>query len=120
MADKGYIDSAINGLRDAVNLKRAFYHVVDTLRVGLPGHQKRGVNLQWYQLNSTTPVTASEEFSVVHGLDEAPGVIFPVVALTSSGGQLVPLTVARPADARRIYLRSTSTSAAFTVFVEKA
>jgi hypothetical protein len=88
------------------------------LRVGLPGHQKPAENFSWFQLDGVTSSNANQEFSIAHGQTVAPRVAFPCIDLTSSGTQLVALTVARAADARRVYFRSGSTSAAFTIFVE--
>jgi hypothetical protein len=120
VADIGIVRSYLGGLPD--NVKKAlgdiFTYVLPNIRVGLPGHQKPAENLAWIQLNGTTPSTGLTEFSIAHGLGGAPRVAFPCLDLTSSGTQLIPLICSRPADSRRVYLRSTSTSASFTVFVE--
>jgi hypothetical protein len=58
------------------------------------------------------------EFSVRHGLGAAPHTLIPVVDLTQEGATLVPLTVSKAADAERIYLKSSSTGAVITFFVE--
>jgi len=86
--------------------------------VGLPGHQKPAENLSWLQLDFTTSTTANTEFSVAHGLANAPRVAFPCIDLTSSGTQMVTLKTTRAADAHRVYLASSSTNAAGTLFVE--
>lgn len=120
MADLGAATSFLGGLPE--DQKRAFKglltYLLNNWRVGLPGHLKRAENMQWVQLDFITSATASQEFSVAHGLNVAPRVAFPCLDLTSSGTQMVPLYTTRPADTKRVYLRSSSTSAAGTVFVE--
>jgi hypothetical protein len=114
MADIGGVKSFLGGLEADTKkaLEGAFTYVLNNLRVGLPGHQKRGDNLQWIQLDGVTSSVANQEFSIAHGF------AFPCLDLTSSGTQLVNVTNARVADNRRVYLRSASTSAAFTIFIE--
>lgn len=117
MASKGRIDVALNALPPEyrVPLRDAFYHVMDAWKVG---SGDRAENAQWYRITSTTASVALEEFSVAHGLGSAPLQVFPVLDLTQIGSQLVPLQVARAADAQFVYLRSASTSAVFTILVE--
>lgn len=120
MATPGYVRGLLGSLPD--DLRRAlgnvFEYTLANWRVGLPGHQKRAENAQWIQLDGTTPSTANTEFSIAHGLGTAPRVAFPCLDLTSSGTQMIPLVNSRTADGSRVYFRSSSTSAAFTLFVE--
>lgn len=120
MADIGFLRGLFAGLPTETRRIFAVFieYAFSNLRVGLPGHQKPAENMAWVQLNGTTSATANSEVSIVHGLAEAPRVLFPVVGLTSSGGSLVNLTVTRPADSKRVYLSSPSTAASFVVFVE--
>lgn len=120
MADIGAVRGLLGGLPDAVKktMGDVFTYVLPNLRVGLPGHQKPAENLAWIQLDGTTSSVALTEFSIPHGLQAAPRVAFPCLDLTSSGTQLIPLVCSRAADSRRVYFRSTSTSAAFTIFIE--
>lgn len=120
MANSGYVLGKLRGLPENVRgiMTEVFTYVLPNIRVGLPGHQKPAENLAWIQLDGVTSSVASQEFTIAHGLAVAPRVAFPCLDLTSSGTQLVPLVCSRAADARRVYLRSTSTSAAFTCFVE--
>ena len=53
-----------------------------------------------------------------HGIGIAPKWLVPVLDLTKVNAQLVPLQVSRAPDANRIYLKSTSTSAVFSAFIE--
>lgn len=120
MADIGFVRGYLGGLPD--NVKKAltdvFTYVLPNIRVGLPGHQKPAENLAWIQLDGVTSTTANQEFTIAHGLTMPPRVIFPCVDMTSSGTQLVRLYTTRPADSKRLYLRSPEVNAAFTCFAE--
>lgn len=117
MADKGYVDSLLNRADDATKaiFKPIFDHVLSAFRIG---NGDKATNFQWYRLEGTTDAVANTEFSIEHGIGAAPSLLIPVLDLTSSGAQLVPLTVSRAADSKRVYLKSSSTSAAFTCYVE--
>jgi hypothetical protein len=120
MADLGYIDGKLRGLSDDVSkriLLDIFTHLVKSgIAIGEPVHQTRSKNLTATFLTSTT-ATSTGEFSIVHGLESAPQYAIPVVDLQQAGAQLVPLRVTRAADARRVYLQSTSTRASFVLLV---
>lgn len=120
MADLGALRSFFGGLPSDLKLSLSNFtnYAFRNLRVGLPGHLKPAENMSWVQLDGVTSSVASQVFSIAHGLGSAPRVAFPCLDLTSSGTQMVPLVSDRVADATRVYLRSTSTSAAFTMFVE--
>ncbi len=120
MADKGTVELILNTLPTAQRrpIGDAIKHVMETWRQGQPDDGDRATNGQLYIRSSTTPSTAGTEFSIVHGLGSAPTAIYPVLFLDSTVHQLVPLQVSRAADATRIYLKSTSTNAAFSVWVE--
>lgn len=120
MADPGYVKSLLGGLpADQRSLfGQVFEYVLGNLRVGLPGHQKRAENTQWYELDITTPATANEEFTVAHGLNVVPRVAFPAIDLTTVGSGMATLVTTRAADSKRLYLSSPSTNVALTLFVE--
>jgi hypothetical protein len=120
LADSGYIRGQLGSFQgqQKTALETIFTYVLNNLRVGLPGNQKRAENLQWYQLDATTPASANEEFSIAHGLNAAPRLVVPVLDVTQTGNAFVPLAVTRPADAKRIYLESTFTNTPITIFVE--
>jgi hypothetical protein len=99
-------------------ISAAFRYVLNNLTAGAVEPGRRAKNFQWYWLQGTTPAVANTEFSIAHGLQKVPNIILPVVPLSEIGAQLVPLTVSRAADANRIYLRSSSTSAAITLLLE--
>lgn len=114
---RGYISTILNPLE--ASLKRvlipAFDYLQDNWRLGTG---TRATNAQWYRIESTTASVANTEFSVAHGLGVAPHTLIPVLDLTQVGANLVPLTVSRAADTERIYLKSSSTGAVVTFFVE--
>lgn len=120
MADASYIKSLFGGVDEAVKkaADQAFTYLLGNLKIGPFNQNRRSLNFQWYWLQGTTHPNANTEFSIAHGLGRAPSVILPVIALDQIGSQLVPLQVSKAPDASRIYLKSSSTSAAFTVLVE--
>lgn len=113
----GYVDTLLNALPAETKriLTQVFDYVGNNWKVGTG---PRATNAQWYRLESTTASVANVEFSVKHGLGVAPHTLIPVVDLTQAGATLVPLTVSQAADAERVYLRSSSTNAIITFFVE--
>lgn len=120
MADLGYLKGLIRGIPDAktrVVMEQVVTHIVENLRFGVPDHQSRAENFQLYFQESTTAPSTSEA-SFTHGLTSAPKLAIPVLDLQQPGSQLVPLEVTRVADTRRVYLKSTSTSARFMVLIE--
>ena len=74
--------------------------------------------MAWVQVDGVTSSVADTEVAVVHNLGSAPRVAFPCLDLGTVGAQMVPLKVTRAADTSRLYVSSSSTSAAFTIFVE--
>lgn len=119
MADIGAIKSYLGSLPadTKLALEQVFTYLLNNLSLGSVEHQTRATNLQAYYLTGTTHADAQVEFSIAHGLQAAPNVLVPVVGLNAVGAQIVPLQVSRAADAKRIYLKSSSTSAAFAVLV---
>jgi len=119
VADIGSVESEFGALptdhRRA--LVAAFRYVLRNLSFGAVEHQTPATNFQAYYLTGTTSSNANTEFSIAHGLNSAPHVLLPVLDLSAVGGQLVPLTVSRAADDKRVYLKSSSTSAAIAVLV---
>lgn len=121
MAVPGYAEALLGGLPGDVKrvLTEVFRYIVPNGRFGPVEHQTKSESFQAYYLNSTTPSDTSE-FSVVHGLGRTPYSLVPVLSLESSAVHLVRLTVTRPADGQRIYLKTDagSTNRAFSVLVE--
>ena len=119
MAAIGYIEQLLNRLPSEQRrpLVTAFQYLLDNLRFGLRGDRVRAENLQGYRFDAVTPAVADTEFSIAHGLGSAPYLVLPVLPL-EEGAQVVPLVVTRAPDAERVYLRSSSTHAAISIYVE--
>lgn len=117
MAVKGYVDQLLNGISQELRypLQQAFHYVMDGWRLGTGA---KAENALWYRVHGTTAATANTEFAIVHGLSQAPSQLLPILDLTQIGSQVVPLVVSRAPDAERLYLKSSSTSAAITLMVE--
>jgi hypothetical protein len=117
VANKGYVDSLINGLPTEMRnpVGSAIKYLMDNWRVGTG---TRAANAQWYRVTATTASVANTEFAVKHGLSSPPAQLFPVLDLAQINSQLVPLTVSRAPDATYLYLKSSSTSAPFSMLVE--
>lgn len=119
MADIASVEAECGAL--PTDQKRAivasFRYVLRNLSFGAVEHQKPATNFQAYYLTGTTSSNAQTEFSIAHGLGSAPSVLLPVMDLSAIGSQLVPLQISRAADDKRIYLKSSSTSAAIAVLV---
>lgn len=117
MAAKGEVDRQLNTLAPDVKrpLIETFHYVMSN---GTLGSQAKAENFLWYRITSTTASVANTEFSVAHGMDHAPTTLIPVLDLTAVDAQLVPLTVSRAPDMKRVYLKSSSTSAVFTAYLE--
>lgn len=120
MADPGYVRQYLGAFEGSQRsaLDTIFTYLLGNLRWGLPGDAKRVENAQFYELDVTTPADAATEFSVAHGFPNAPRLVVPVLDVTQAGNRFVGLTVTRPADSKRLYLKSDSTSAQITLFVE--
>lgn len=120
MADIGYIETELGGEdpRRKKGLVNSFRYLLNNLVLGAPEHGKRAKNFQWYRFDVTTSSVANTEFSFSHGLGQTPTAVIPVLPLDSVGARTVNLEVTRAADASRVYLKSASTSAPITVYVE--
>ena len=118
MADIGAIKAELASFEGTQksSLLNIFTYILNNLAFGAVEHQTRASNFQMYYLESTTAASTGE-FSIAHGLGSAPSVLLPVLPLNSVGAQVVPLQVTRAADDKRVYLKSSSTSAAFAVLV---
>jgi hypothetical protein len=117
MANKGNIDRLINALPADLRypLQSAFYDVLDNFRWGTSPKSENG---RWFRFTSTSAATANTEFTVAHGLNAAPTQLIQLLDLSLVNSQLIPLSVSRAADSQRIYLKSPSTSAVFTLLAE--
>lgn len=119
MAALGGLETLLGGLDTDTKkvLTQLLRELVPNLRFGPVDSGTKCENFQGYSLTSTT-ASSTGEFSVAHGLARQPYRAIPTLDLTSSGHQLVPLVTTRPADAQRIYLKSSVTNAVFSLYVE--
>jgi hypothetical protein len=117
VADRGYIKQLLNRLETAVKtpLEQAFDHTLTSFRLG---QGPKASNFAWYLYSSTTAADANTEFSIAHGQVSAPSKLIPFLDLEQIGSQIVPLTVSRAPDASRVYLKSSSTGAVFSILME--
>ena len=120
MADIAFVEAAFGAVDKEVKKAsvEAHRYVLNNLTIGAPEDTRRAKNFQWYRFDATTSSVANTEFSIAHGLGRTPTMILPVLMLANEGAQMVPLQVSRAADMNRIYLKSSSTSAAISVLVE--
>jgi hypothetical protein len=118
--DLGYVVSELAAIKDQEArraLQRIFTHMIQDVRFGEPDHQTKALNFGAYYQASTT-AGSTGEFSIPHGMTTTPRLAIPVLNLNQEGAQVVPLQVSRVADGKRIYLKSTSTSASIFLLVE--
>jgi hypothetical protein len=76
------------------------------------------VNIQGAFLHGTTPAIAGDEFTIAHGFGRTPYLAVAVMRLDTVGSSVVPLTVSREADDKRIYLTSTIADAPVSLATE--
>lgn len=120
MASVGGLLQIFGGLE--ANVKKALTEFVNAampnLRIG-PIDTAKAENFAAFKLTSTT-AASTEEFSIEHGIGRAPYLALPVMDLSAIGSRLVPLTVTRAADARRMYFKTEagSTNTVFSLYVE--
>ena len=119
MSQPGVVETLLGGLDSGVRraLVEVFRYLVPNHRLGPIDHGRKLENFRGYYLQSTTPASTGE-FSIVHGMGEAPYLIVPVLPVDVAGAKLVPLEVSRAADRMRIYLKSSVVSAPFTIWAE--
>lgn len=117
MAAFGNVDRILNALDASIRvpITAAFEYVMRELSLG---DSAKADNFLLFRVSGTTSGTANAEFSIAHGMDHAPTKLIPFLQLDAAGGQIVALKVSRASDARRIYLTSPSTGAAFVAYLE--
>jgi hypothetical protein len=74
VADLGYMLTIARGIPDEKTrnaVVQIVTHLSGNIRIGVPEHQTRAVNLQAYFLQSTTPASTGE-FTIAHGLPSTP------------------------------------------------
>jgi hypothetical protein len=117
MSAPGYVAQLLNSLdADTRTVLTTIFDYV--MRENALGDTTKAENFNWFRIEGTTSTSANTEFSVEHGLDHVPSKLIPIVPLDTANAQLVPLTVSRAADARRIYLKSASVGVTFQAYLE--
>jgi hypothetical protein len=121
VASVGYVRALLGGLPETTKrvFVQVFEHVLGNLRFGPVEHQTRAENHQIYHLSSTT-ASDTGEFSILHGLPQAPHLVLQTLDPSLPGAQTVVLEIARAADSKRLYLKAKagSTNAPFSLLVE--
>jgi hypothetical protein len=108
VADLSYVKALTRGITDEKTrsvLDQIFTHILSNIRIGVPEHQTRAVNLQCYFEASTT-ASDTGVFTIAHGLPSPPHYAIPILELDQVGSKAGFLTVAQAADSKRIYLRA--------------
>jgi hypothetical protein len=122
MADLGFIESEIRSWPAALQptALRIFRAILRDIRFGHPNGDAAdpALNLGGAFLHGTTPATPGTEFSIPHAFGRTPYLATPVLRLDAVGSSVVPLTVSRAADAKRVYFTSTEADAPVSLFVE--
>lgn len=117
MAAPGYVAQLINSL--PVDFRATLNTIFEyVMRENSLGANTKAENFSWFRVEGTTASVANTEFSVNHGMDHAPSKLIPILPLDVVNAQIVPLQVARAADVRRIYLKSSVAGATFSAYLE--
>lgn len=122
MASLSLVQAKLNALPAALRapMLEIFTAILRDVRFGHPlGEQPDPcTNFGAGFFTATTAAIGGDEFTVTHGFGRVPYLAIPVLPLDSVGSQIVPLTVTRAADDRRIYLSSPTASADICLVVE--
>lgn len=120
MAKASYVEALAGGLDSTLRraLRAIFDYVLRNLRFGRYEASKPSENFQAYFYTATTDAVANTEFSIAHSLGRTPYLLIPVLPLDVVNAQIVPLKVTKAADAQRVYLSSSTTSAVIHVLIE--
>lgn len=122
MADLGFVLSEVKSLPEAERptFTRIFTNILKEMRFGHPvGEQPDAcVNFGGGFFHGTTPATPGDEFSITHGFGRVPYLAIPLLLLDTVGSSVVPLTVSRAADDKRVYFTATIASAPISVYIE--
>lgn len=120
MADFGYITREVASLPKELrpSFLRIFQAILRDLRLGHPADATAATNFGGAFYEFTTPATPGDTFTIAHQFGRAPYLAIPVLPLDTVNATLVPLTVQRAADEKRIYLTSSVASATGIVYLE--
>lgn len=120
--DLGYAEAEIRSLPEALRpaMLRLFRALLRDLRFGHPSGDALdpAMNFGGAFLHGTTPAIVGTELTLPHSFGRTPYLAMPVLLLDAVGSRVVPLTVSRVADSKRIYVTSTIASAPISVYCE--
>ncbi len=122
MSDLGSVESEINSL--PVELRptflRIFRSILKDMRFGHPNGSGTDPCLNFGAgfFHGTTPSSPGDEFTIAHGFGRTPYLASPVLLLDTVGSSMVPLTVSRVADDKRVYFTSTIADAPVSLVIE--
>jgi hypothetical protein len=122
VADLGYIESEIKSLPVELRatMLRIFRAFLKDIRFGHATGDVPDplVNMAGGFFHATTPAVPGTEFTIAHGFGRVPYLAVPVLRLDAVGSSVVPLTVARAADEKRMYFTSTIADAPISLSIE--
>lgn len=122
MADASAVEAELNALPPQLKaiFIRVFRAFLKDIRFGHPLGEATDpmLNMSGGFLHGTTPTLPGDEFTIAHGFGRAPYWAVAGLRLDTVGSSIVPLTVSRAADNKRIYLTSTIGDAPISLAVE--
>ena len=121
MADIGYVETLLAGIKDAETrraLSALFKYLLKDVRYGRAEDGEPSTNFGGGFFEGTTHATPNTAFSIEHSFGRPPYLLIPVLPLDATGANIVPLQVEAVADSRKIYLSSSVASANFVVYLE--
>ena len=122
MADLGAIETEIKSLPVELRapMLRIFRSFLKDIRFGHPLGESPDpmVNMAGGFFHATTPGTPGDTFSIAHGFGRVPYLAVPILRLDAVGSSIVPVTVARAADDKRVYFTSTEASTPISFAIE--
>lgn len=122
MASLAYIEREINSLpaEQRATFLRIFQSFMRDLRFGHPAGEQPDPceNFGAGFFSVVTATTPGHEFTIPHGFGRVPYLAMPVIPLDTVGASIVPLTVSRVADDKRLYFTSTLGDVPITLYVE--
>lgn len=121
MASLGYLESLLNRLPTDIKAPMMAFsrEAFRTLRFGAPDDEAVACeNFGGHLVPFTTSGTANNEVAVAHKLGRTPRLAFQVMALDTVNATTPVLTITRAADMTYLYVKSATTNAAGTLYVE--
>lgn len=122
MADRDFIIGKLNRLPVEMRpvFVEIFTEILSQMRLGHPKGEAPdpALNFGGAFYDVTTHATPGSQFTISHGFGRVPYLALPILPLDVEGATIVPITVDRVADDKRLYLTSTVASAPISIYVE--